>query len=111
VDVKPDDWTCFADLRVTDYSERDFTCGLWYGYASAIDRMYFNSYYWDGQTVEYRKECAAHEWGHAHGIGDHTSAAYEDALMDVCPVNTCASGASPMYPQAHDKVDYNELWG
>jgi hypothetical protein len=86
----------------------------WYNYTNSTDGLcgyarnaptgviYLNTVYMDPANDFQEKSCAAHEFGHSLGIGDH-GAGYSGALMygHVGTYNT---------PQAHDREDYYARW-
>lgn len=106
IDILKDDAFHISDLEIKDYSENDGLCGKWRSNSGADD-MWLNNSYFNSATTDEKAACAAHEMGHALGMGDHTDSTWNDVLMDSCPV--CKD---PMVknPQTHDKGDYNQLW-
>jgi snapalysin len=88
-----------ARVRVEDYDSPDGYCG-WYDPDGAI-YMNVNCL---GPSPSKRRATAAHEFGHAVGIGDHYSG-YSTQLMYHL-IRTHIE-----VPKKHDKYDYRSIWG
>jgi hypothetical protein len=107
VDFKPDTASTINDLQYDDYFEVTSTVGYWTESAGE-DNIWFNDYWFAGGSVTNRRAWAAHEDGHALGLGDHESDTWNNTVMDSCPA--CDSSV-PTAPTAHDRADYHDRWG
>jgi predicted Zn-dependent protease len=69
------------------------------------DTIHLNIYYMDKYTTPVQARVAAHEMGHALGLGDHEEYSYRKILMYKC--STCNPYNTPTH---HDRQDYYAKW-
>lgn len=89
-------------LEFLDYtSTTDGLCG--YEYNQPVARLRLNTAYMDPADDWNEKSCAAHEMGHAMGLGDHGGEYQSNALMYGHVGRFTA-------PMQHDKDDFYTRW-
>jgi hypothetical protein len=104
VDFKPDTVTTYADVQIVDENNSSVSWAGQWRRSAGVDDIVMNDHYVRGYSSERRHNTMAHELGHALGLGDHTDGAWRGTLM---------YGYTGLIqaPQAHDKADYQDLWG
>jgi hypothetical protein len=107
VDFKPDTASTVNDLQCDDYFEVSSRGAYWQEYAGE-DNIWFNDYWFAGDTVTNRRAAVAHENGQALGLDDHYSNTWNNTIMDNC--FDCDSSV-PTAPTSHDRADYHDRWG
>lgn len=105
IEILPDSAFTIADVEVFDINDGNISwAGAW-SPRTGSDWIRINTYHVGVATTFEKRGVMAHEFGHALGLGDHTSGdgAGSNILMyeTCCQVNT---------PQAHDEDDYDDLW-
>lgn len=99
IDIEPDTIWTIEDLTVADTSQPLLG---WYGaYDPGSDYIYFNSYStrMPSLTTSQQKNIAAHELGHALGLGHHS---INNNVMDDTDFHTSIG--------SQDEYDYDYLW-
>ncbi len=105
IEILPDSAFTIADIDVFDVNDSSVSWAGARTVRTGTDWIRINSYYVAGYTTFKKRGVMAHEFGHALGLGDHTSG--DGAGSNILMYNCCLTVNTP---QAHDEDDYDDLW-
>ncbi|MDX3377375.1 matrixin family metalloprotease [Streptomyces sp. ME02-6991-2A] len=107
IKIAPDAWNTITDLEWKDENRKDVSwVAQWRGKAGADAIVMNKAYLDDGKkygTKAWRRKAAAHEMGHALGLGHRADGNLLAKTMGGLPSNA--------RPTSTDRAGYNKLWG